>query len=130
MVNQGKSRQPHPAERLPSNFLFLGTSPLSVKRRPLLARSGRRAPNRGNVVEDPLWDRIADGGSPGCQGQVATRSGRTRRATRGATWAPAPGRGRAVTSRHPPVHDPSDGAAAAPIRENGRRDRRDNSIAG
>ena len=31
-----------------------------------------RAPNCGNVVEDPLWDRIADGGNPGCQGQVAT----------------------------------------------------------
>jgi hypothetical protein len=39
---------------------------------PLLARSGRRALNRGNVVEDPLWDRIADCGNPGCQGQVAT----------------------------------------------------------
>ena len=34
---------------------------------------GRRVPNRGNVVEDPLWDRIADGGNPGCQGQVATQ---------------------------------------------------------
>jgi hypothetical protein len=36
---------------------------------------GRRAPNRGNVVEDPLWDRIADDGNPGCQGQGATQLG-------------------------------------------------------
>ena len=43
----------------------------------LLVRPGRRAPNRGNVVEDPLWDRIADGGNPGCQGQVATRPRRS-----------------------------------------------------
>jgi hypothetical protein len=42
---------------------------------PQLARSGRRAPNRGNVIEDPLWDRIADGGKPGCQGQGATHVG-------------------------------------------------------
>ena len=38
---------------------------------------GRRVPNRGNVVEDPLWDRIADGGNPGCQGQVDTLLGRS-----------------------------------------------------
>jgi hypothetical protein len=31
-------------------------------------------------------------------------------------WAAAPEWGEAVTSRHPPVHGPSDGAAAAPIR--------------
>jgi hypothetical protein len=37
-----------------------------------MARFGGRVPNRGNVVEDPLWDRIADGGNPGCQGQGAT----------------------------------------------------------
>ena len=41
---------------------------------PVMARSGRRAPNRGNVVEDPLWDRIADSRNPGCQGQLATHS--------------------------------------------------------
>ena len=34
---------------------------------------GRRTPNRGDVVEDPLWDWIADGGNPGCHGQVATQ---------------------------------------------------------
>ena len=37
-----------------------------------IARSGRRAPNRGDVVEDQLWDRIADDGNPVCQGQGAT----------------------------------------------------------
>src|SRR5271163_2773513 len=43
------------------------------------ARSGRRALNHGNVVEDPPWDRIADRGNPGCQGQVATPSRRPER---------------------------------------------------
>jgi hypothetical protein len=37
--------------------------------RRLVARSGRRAPNCGNVVGDPLWDRIADGGTPGAKGR-------------------------------------------------------------
>src|SRR5580692_1947630 len=43
-------------------------------RLPLLARLVRQALNRGNVLEGPLRDRIADGGNPGCQGQVSTPS--------------------------------------------------------
>ena len=39
----------------------------------LLARLVRHALNRGNVLEGPLTDRIADAGNPGCQGQVATQ---------------------------------------------------------
>jgi hypothetical protein len=42
-----------------------------------MERPSRRPPNRGNVVEDPLGDRIADGGHPECQGQVATRLSRS-----------------------------------------------------
>jgi hypothetical protein len=35
---------------------------------PLMARLVRHALNRGNVLEGPLRDRIADGGNPGCPG--------------------------------------------------------------
>ena len=42
---------------------------------PVMARLVRHALNRGNVLEGPLRDRIADGGNPGCQGQVSTHSG-------------------------------------------------------
>jgi hypothetical protein len=42
---------------------------------PELARLVRHALNRGNVLEGPLKDRIADGGNPGCQGQVSTHCG-------------------------------------------------------
>ena len=37
-----------------------------------------QALNSGNVLEGPLRDRIADGGKPGCQGQVATHLRRMR----------------------------------------------------
>lgn len=37
----------------------------------------RRAQNRGNVTEDPLGERIADGGNPGYQGQRSTHSRRS-----------------------------------------------------
>ena len=57
---------------------------------PEVARSGRRAPNRGNVVEDPLWNRIADGGNPGCQGQVATQLSRSGRVLRTAGMGHGP----------------------------------------
>ena len=50
---------------------------------PLLARLVRHPLNRGNVLEGPLRDRIADGGNPGCQGQVATHCGRSSQARRG-----------------------------------------------
>jgi hypothetical protein len=40
--------------------------------RRLLARPVRHALNRGNVLEDPFRDRIADGRNPGRQGQVST----------------------------------------------------------
>jgi hypothetical protein len=39
---------------------------------PVVARLARHALNRGNVFEGPTTDRIADAGSLGCQGQVAT----------------------------------------------------------
>jgi hypothetical protein len=34
-----------------------------------LAHLVGHALNRGNVVEGPLTDRIADGGNPGCKGR-------------------------------------------------------------
>ena len=52
--------------------LAASSSPVQAERLRLgqhQARSGRRAPNRGNVVEDPLRDRIADGGTPGAKGR-------------------------------------------------------------
>ena len=42
---------------------------------PELARLVRHALNRGNVLEGPLRNRIADGGNSGCQGQVSTHGG-------------------------------------------------------
>jgi hypothetical protein len=36
--------------------------------------TSRRQSRSGNVVEDPLGDRIADGGNPGRQGQVSTEA--------------------------------------------------------
>jgi hypothetical protein len=52
-----------------------------------VARLVRHALNRGNVLEGPLTDRIADAGNPGCQGQVDTQlcrsSGRRRTAALG-----------------------------------------------
>jgi hypothetical protein len=48
----------------------------------LLARLVRHVLNRGNVLEGPLTDRIADAGNPGCQGQVATLLSRSRRILR------------------------------------------------
>ena len=54
-----------------------------------MARLVRHALNRGNVLEGSLRDRIADGGNPGCQGQVSTHLGRSpqlsRRAASGQT---------------------------------------------
>ena len=47
-----------------------------------LARLVRHALNRGNVLEGPLRDRIADGGNPGCQGQVSTHLGRSPQSSR------------------------------------------------
>ena len=43
---------------------------------PEVARLVRHALNRGNVLEGPLRDRIADGGHPGCQEQIATQARR------------------------------------------------------
>jgi hypothetical protein len=37
-----------------------------------VARLVRHALNRGNLLEGPLTDWIADAGNPGCQGQLAT----------------------------------------------------------
>jgi hypothetical protein len=70
--------------------LCLGPHNLVGIEGPDVARSGRRAPNRGNVVEDPLWDRIADGGNPGCQGEVATQLSRPRRVLRMAGMGASP----------------------------------------
>jgi hypothetical protein len=53
----------------------------------LLARLVRHGLNRGNVLEGPLRDRIADGGNPGCQGQVSTQLRRTRGGRRMTQWA-------------------------------------------
>ena len=52
----------------------------------LLARLVRHGLNRGNVLEGPLRDRIADGGNPGCQGQVATLLSRLVGVEQGPEW--------------------------------------------
>ena len=46
--------------------------------------------NRGNVLEGPLRDRIADGGNPESQGQVPTLLGHSAFAPRVALPAPKP----------------------------------------
>jgi hypothetical protein len=57
-----------------SNPLVSGKSLSKRPKSRLLARLVRHALNRGNVLEGPLTDRIADAGNPaGCQGQIATR---------------------------------------------------------
>jgi hypothetical protein len=48
------------------------TESYETEQGPFLARLVRHALKRSNVLEGPLRDRIADGGYPGCQGQVAT----------------------------------------------------------
>ena len=40
-----------------------------LRERLVLARLVRQALNRGNVLEGPLRDRIADGGNPGAKGR-------------------------------------------------------------
>jgi hypothetical protein len=50
---------------------FLPSKPVGGEG-PDVARLVCHALNRGNVLEGPLKDRIADGGNPGCQRQVST----------------------------------------------------------